>query len=95
LAYAVELSGTAMREYARLDGSTKPTVLNALRRLESQPRHRGVRRVVGAQHLYRARAGDYRIIFAIHEARVVVHVMRVAHRSKIYRGVEDLPSGWD
>jgi len=51
--------------------------------------------VVGQDHLYRAKAGDYRIIFAIHERRVVIVVVRVAHRTRVYRHMDSLPPGRD
>jgi len=54
-----------------------------------------VRKVVGSDHLYRAKAGDYRLVFAIHEQRVLIVVVRVAHRARAYRHMGSLPPGWD
>lgn len=51
--------------------------------------------IVGSDHLYRAKAGDYRIIFAIHDQRLLVVVVRIAHRARVYRHLESLPPGWD
>ncbi len=59
------------------------------------PRRPGIRKVVGSDHLYRAKAGDHRIIFAIRERLLVVVVVRVAHRGHVYRHTDSLPSGWD
>jgi mRNA interferase RelE/StbE len=95
LAYSIDFSEQAICQYARLQLPVKETIARTLDKLADNPRRPGVRRVRAVQHLYRARAGDYRIIFAIHEARVIVHVLRVAHRSKAYRRVEALPPGWD
>jgi len=36
--------------------------------------------------LWRFRVGDYRIIYVFNDAEVWVLVLRVAHRSKAYRG---------
>lgn len=35
--------------------------------------------------LYSARRGDYRVIYEIHEGRVLVRVVRVQHRRDVYR----------
>nr|WP_245223991.1 type II toxin-antitoxin system RelE/ParE family toxin [Rhizobium halophytocola] len=36
-------------------------------------------------HLWRYRVGDYRIICDIQDARVVVLVIEIGHRSQVYR----------
>ena len=95
MAYAVDFSATAERELRRLTLPARVAVGRVLERLAANPRRPGVRRVVGADHLYRAKAGDYRIIFAIHEQRIVICVVRVAHRSTVYRHADRLPPGWD
>jgi mRNA interferase RelE/StbE len=95
LAYAVDFSAAAERELRRLTLPARVAVGRVLERLAADPRRPGVRRVVGADHLYRAKAGDYRIIFAIHQQRIVICVVRVAHRSTVCRHAHRLPPGWD
>ncbi len=95
MAYVVDFSDQAERELKHLSLPARVAVARALDRLAANPRRPGVRRVVGSDHLYRAKAGDYRIVFAIHEARVLVVVVRVAHRSRVYRHMGSLPPGWD
>jgi mRNA interferase RelE/StbE len=94
LAYVVDFTDTAERELKRLSLSARVGVARVLERLAANPRRPGVHMVVGQDHLYRAKAGDYRIIFAIHERRVVVVVVRVAHRTRVYRHMDSLPPGW-
>ena len=94
MAYVVEFSAKAEREFRRLTLPARVAVGKVLDRLAANPRRPGVRRVEGTRHLYRARAGDYRIVYAIHEGRVVIVVVRVAHRSIAYRRTYDLPPGW-
>jgi mRNA interferase RelE/StbE len=95
LAYVVDFTDTAERELKRLSLPARVGVARVLERLAANPRRPGVRMVVGQDHLYRDKAGDYRIIFAIHERRVVVVVVRVVHRTRVYRHMDSLPPGWD
>lgn len=95
MAYIVNFSDQAERELKRLSLPARVAVARVLDRLAVNPRRPGVRKVVGSDHLYRAKAGDYRIVFAIHEARVLVVVVRVAHRKRVYRRMDSLPPGWD
>jgi len=38
-----------------------------------------------AERLFRIRVGDYRVIYAIEDDRLLVLVLRVAHRREAYR----------
>jgi len=95
LAYGVDFTAAAERELRRLTLPARVAVGRALDRLAANPRRPGVRRIVGADHLYRAKAGDYRIVYAIHEERVVISVVRIAHRGSVYRRIDRLPQGGD
>jgi mRNA interferase RelE/StbE len=39
----------------------------------------------GVRQRWRVRIGDYRVIYAIEDAELVVLVLRIAHRSEVYR----------
>lgn len=54
--------------------------------LEDDPRPPGASRLVGADDLWRIWVGDYRVVYAIEDDRLVVIVVRVAGR-KVYRGI--------
>jgi mRNA interferase RelE/StbE len=43
-----------------------------------------LREAVGSE-LYRVRQGVYRIVYEIHDDRIVVEVIRVGHRGGVYR----------
>ena len=40
---------------------------------------------LSGQERYRVRQGDYRIIYEIHDDRLLVLVLAVGHRSKVYQ----------
>lgn len=41
--------------------------------------------MVGGDNLWRIRIGNYRVIYEIHDERLIVWVLRVAHRKDVYR----------
>ncbi len=59
-------------------------ILNRLRALADDPSPPGCERLSG-QPRYRIRPGRYRIVYEIEDARLVVLVVRVAHRRDVYR----------
>ncbi|WP_425331903.1 type II toxin-antitoxin system RelE family toxin [Methanoculleus chikugoensis] len=51
----------------------------------------GVCKLSGAEHLYRTRVGDYRIIYAVHHEEREVIILYIRHRRSAYRGVVMAP----
>lgn len=60
-------------------------ILSGMQTLRHDPRAPGCERLSDNSDLYRVRQGVYRIIYAILEAQVVVEVVKVGHRSEVYR----------
>jgi mRNA interferase RelE/StbE len=85
--YTVEFERSAKKEFDRLDGPIRARVLRKVAALEDDPRPPGVTRLVGAADLWRIKVGDYRVVYAIEDDRLVVIVVRVAGRGKVYRGI--------
>jgi mRNA interferase RelE/StbE len=83
--YTVELQRGAERQFDRLSAELKRSVLRALRSLEQDPRRPGARPVRSMPGSLRMRAGDYRIIYEVDDARRLVLVSRIARRDKAYR----------
>ena len=53
--------------------------------LATNPRPAGCRKLEGAEDLWRIRIGDYRVIYSVDDARRIVDVSAVRHRSDAYR----------
>ena len=50
------------------------------------PRPSGCKKLSATENAYRIRVGDYRVLYEIQDRRLVVLVVRVAHRREVYRG---------
>ena len=59
-------------------------VVDRIASLADNPRPRGCQRLSGADK-YRVRQGRYRILHTLQDDRLVVTVVRVAHRKDAYR----------
>jgi len=70
-----------------LRGLPKSDVRRILRRTETlreDPRPPAAVKLMG-QERYRIRQGDYRIIYAINDALIVITVVKIGHRRDVYR----------
>ncbi|WP_413783215.1 type II toxin-antitoxin system RelE family toxin [Endozoicomonas montiporae] len=43
------------------------------------------RKLAGTEHTYWVRAGDYRLIYQIHNGQLIIEVVKVGHRKGVYR----------
>lgn len=59
-------------------------IMVRIRGLADEPRPGEATRLSGAQK-YRLRQGRYRILYTIEDDRLIMHVVKVAHRRDVYR----------
>jgi mRNA interferase RelE/StbE len=83
--YRVEFRGSAERELRRADRQMVPRIVAAVDALAEQPRPPGTRKLAGAEHTYRIRIGDYRVVYTVDDSQAIVSIERVRHRREAYR----------
>jgi mRNA interferase RelE/StbE len=81
----IEFAKSAAKDLRAIDLQSIPRILAAIEALAGNPRPLGCKKLVGAEHTYRIRVGDYRVIYDIHDGELVVFVVRVRHRRDVYR----------
>jgi len=78
----------AERDVERLPRREQVRVLRAIAALAEQPRPDGCVKLKagkGERDVWRIRIGDYRVLYEIHDDRLIVLVLRAGHRKDIYR----------
>ncbi len=84
MTYRVEIARTAQKALKSLDGSVRPRIAEAIRALADNPRPPGCVKLTNRE-AWRIRIGDYRVVYEIHDAVLLVTVIDVGHRGEIYR----------
>lgn len=84
MAHSVKLLPKVHKSVNELPADTRKRVFRALQDLSTTPRPTGCKKLKG-RDAYRIRVGDYRVVYEIHDDVLVVLVVRVAHRSEVYR----------
>ena len=85
MSYRVEVSRRAAKSLQALPRKEQQRVRAVIDLLADNPRPPGCRAVAGEDRAYRVRSGDYRIVYEVHDDRLVVQVVRVGHRRDMYR----------
>ena len=84
MAYAIEYLPAALRALRKLPPQINARIIEKIESLGVHPRGPGTIKMQGAE-TYRVRVGDYRIIYAIADERLVVLIVDVGNRRDIYR----------
>ena len=83
--YDVFIKPSALKELEAIDSKKdRRRIVRAISSLSEDPRPAGCRKLSGRDK-YRIRRGQYRIIYAVEDAVLVVTIVKVGHRSSVYR----------
>ncbi len=83
--YAGEFLKSAAKELASLDPGVQRRVARRIDRLAEDP-HAGAVKLRGTDDVWRVRVGDYRVLYRVEGVgRLVVLVIKIAHRGDVYR----------
>jgi mRNA interferase RelE/StbE len=85
--YRIELTPAATRALRKLATEVSRRIARKIDALATQPRPADARKLEGEEGLYRVRVGDYRIIYSVHDDVLLVLVVRIGHRSDIYKAM--------
>lgn len=84
----IEFTKSAKKEFDRLSKPVQKKVVRSLQLLQSDPYSDllPIKRLQGIQEkLYRLRIGDYRIVYEVQDAKLLVVIIKIGHRRDVYR----------
>jgi mRNA interferase RelE/StbE len=85
-AFDLRIKPSAGKELARIGTKRdRKRIVDAIEALSSNPRPVGSEKLVGSDNIHRIRVGDYRVVYEILDAELVVIVIKVGHRRDVYR----------
>lgn len=82
--YSIQIKKSALKELQKLSATERPRLIAAIDQLVEQP-HIGKLLKGDLSGLRRLRVGKYRIIYEVDDGKVLILILRVAHRKIIYR----------
>jgi len=82
--YSVEVAPAAVRQIKKLERSVQRKILARIDRLADDPRPPGCVKLSGRGDIYRVRIADFRILYTVVDATLIVLVLKVGHRRDVY-----------
>ena len=83
--FRIEVARSATKELRAIDRQWVPRIMLAIEGLADDSMPVGCKKLVGSEYTYRIRVGDYRIVYDIQNANLVIFVIRIRHRRDVYR----------
>lgn len=82
--YKVSFKKSVSKDFKLIPKSDVKKILSKIDSLAENPRREGAIKLSG-RDLYRVRQGLYRIIYEIKDDELIVQVIKVGHRSQVYK----------
>ena len=82
--YSILLTRSAAKELERVPTKERQRIVARIGTLAGDPRAVGAEKLSGDDK-YRIRQGDYRILYEIIDAELIVTVVRIGNRREVYR----------
>lgn len=82
--YSILFTRSAAKELERVPAKDRQRIVTRIGTLADNPRPVGAEKLSGDDK-YRIRQGDYRILYEIVDAELIVTVVRIGNRREVYR----------
>jgi len=82
--YELFFTETFYKNLKNIPAGDVKRILSRTKALADDPRPPGSQKLSGHKDRYRIRQGDYRILYSIEDARLIVTVVKVGHRRDVY-----------
>ena len=82
--YKIFIEKSALKNLSKIPLQDQSRVINSIQKLSKNPRPSGNKKLSG-RDAWRIRVGNYRVIYEIHDDRLIILVINIGHRKDIYR----------
>ena len=80
MAYTVEFSASALREFEALERAVQRRIATRIDAFVDNPFPSGTKKLQGEADVYRIHVGDYRVIYRVDGKRVRVPILKIGRR---------------
>lgn len=87
MAYRIEFTPRAQRDFKGLDGSVRGRIARRIDSLAENLYPQGIKKIEGEDELYRLRVGDYRILYQVRAKILLILIVGIGQRRESYRRI--------
>ena len=85
--YKIELKKPARKAYLKLSDEIRKQIDIKLEHLAKAPYESSndVKKLNGINNCYRLRVNDYGIVYRLYNSKLIIEIIKIAHRKEVYR----------
>ena len=83
--FNIQWKASAKKELKKIDKTEIPKILKEIEKLSKEPYPVNYKKIIGTEHIFRIKIGNYRIIYSIENQKLIIEIIRVRHRKEAYR----------
>ena len=87
MSYTISLKSNVRKDLKKFAKPVAAKLLEKIAALADCPRPNESKKLKGFKHIYRARMGDYRVIYEINDNEISVIVIKIGHRQSVYQTI--------
>lgn len=85
MTHSIELSRSAHKALRDIPHTDVKKIKDKIEKLKKDPFPHGCEKLEGSDGLYRVRHGDYRVIYQVVKRKLIILIVKIAHRREVYR----------
>ena len=82
--YSIEFAISVRKDFKKIAKEDVKRIIKAIEKLAEEPRSPSTKKLIN-EELYRLRVGVYRVVYEIHDEKLVILIVKAGYRRKIYR----------
>ena len=83
--FEIQWKASAKKEFKKIDKVEIPKILKEIEKLSLEPYPTNHKKILGTEHIFRIKIGNYRVIYSVENEQLVIEIIRVRHRKEAYR----------
>ena len=83
--FSIKWKSSAKKELRKIDRTEISKIINEIEKLSQEPYPSNHKKLLGTEHIYRIKIGNYRVIYSIENNELIIEIIRVRHRKEVYR----------
>jgi len=83
--FSIKWKSSAKKELKKIDRTEISKILSEIEKLSQEPYPTNHKKLLGTEHIYRIRVGNYRVIYSVINDELVIEVIRGRHRKEVYK----------
>ena len=83
--FEIRWKASAKKELKKIDKVEIKKIISEIEKLSLEPYPTNHKKILGTEHIFRIKIGNYRIIYSIENQQLIIEIIRVRHRKEAYR----------